>query len=130
MRSFMLVMFLSSVIAAAGCSSVEPDGSVILSVTRIDAPATVSASASFTVTLTVETGGCRSFDRLAIEKFTSGVRIVPWGTELTSDNKGIMCPTKIYEPHSIRIDPPLSNPFQVYVAQGQLAPVVTTVQVQ
>ena len=131
MKTALSVVLFSGLAALTGCNVFEPDRSVILSVPKIDAPATVSAGSSFTVTLTVQTGGCRSFSRLEVEKSTTGVHVVPWGTDARIGNKGILCPANIVdEPHGIQIDPPFSGPYRVWVDQGRLMPVVATVQVQ
>ena len=131
MKTVLSVVLLSGLIALTGCNVFDPDRSVILSVPKIDAPATVTAGASFTVTLTVQTGGCRSFSRLEVQKSNSGVHVVPWGTDARIGNKGVICPAIITdEPHAIQIDPPFSGPYQVFVDQGRLMPVTATIQVQ
>lgn len=114
-----------------GCNPFAPDQSVILGVTKLEAPATVAAASPLTVTLTVQTGGCTSFDRIDVQKMPGGVRIVPWGTDSRIGNKGVLCPANIeYEPHPLQIDPPFVNPFHIVVEQGRLAPVTAVVDVQ
>ena len=131
MKTVLSVVLVSGLVAVTGCNIFDPDQSVILSVPKIDAPATVSTGSSFTVTITVQTGGCKSFDRLEVEKSNTGVHVVPWGTDAAIGSKGISCPQDIREePHAIQIDPPFSGPYQVFVDQGRLAPVVATIQVQ
>jgi len=132
MKTLSSVLLLSGIVLA-GCNPFEakPDQSVILSVPKIDAPASVPAGASFTVTLTVQTGGCRAFSRLAVEKFTTGIHVVPLGTDASIGHKDITCPDiLVEESHAIQVDPPFSGPFQVYVDQGRLGPLVATIQVQ
>ena len=131
MKTVLSVVVVSGLVVITGCNVLDPDRSVILPVPRIDAPATVTAGASFTVTLTVETGGCLSFTRLEVQKSNTGVHVVPWGTDARIGNKGILCPQNIVDtPHAIQIDPPFSGPYQVYVEQGRLGPVTATIQVQ
>jgi|SRR6266550_1493841 len=131
MKTVLSIVLVSGLVALTECNVFEPDQSVILSVPKIDAPATVSTGSSFTVTLTVQTGGCTSFSRLEVAKFNTGVHVVPWGTDARIGRKGVLCPAFISaEPHTIQIDPLFSGPYQVYVDQGRLAPVVATIQVQ
>ena len=131
MKTVLSVVVVSGLVALTGCNVFDPDQSVILNVPRIDAPATVTSGASFTVTLTVQAGGCRSFSRLEVQKFNTGLHVVPWGTDARVGNKGVLCPAIVTEePHAIQIDPPFSGPYQVWVEQGRLAPVVATIQVQ
>lgn len=114
-----------------GCDLFGPDQSVILPVTKLDAPATASAGSPFTVTLTVRTGGCTSFDRIDVQKMPGGARVVPWGHNLALGEKGISCPADVREnPHTVQMDPPFSNPFYVNVEQGRMPPVTAVVQVQ
>ena len=133
MKTRLSVVVVSGLISLTGCNLLDPkpDQSVILSVPRIDAPATVSAGSSFTVTLTILTGSCRSFSRLDVEKSNTGVRVEPWGKDV-SLGTSIVCTQQalVEEPHAIQIDPPFSGPFQVWVDQGRLGPVVATIQVQ
>ena len=113
-----------------GCNPFEPDQSVILGVTKLDAPASIAAGASFAVTLTVQTGGCTSFDRIEVQKTSSSVRLVPWGKDARVGHKDIMCPDVIYDtPHTLQFNPPFDNPFQVYVEQGRLAPLTASVRI-
>jgi len=131
MKTVLCVGVVAGLVALTGCNVFDPDHTVILSVPKIDAPATVTAGTSFTVTVTVQTGGCRSFSRLEVQKFTTAVRVVPWGTDASVGNKNVLCPANIIdEPHEIRIDPPFSGPYEVTVEQGRLAPVRATIQVQ
>jgi hypothetical protein len=131
MKTVWSVLLSAVFVLLGGCSVLDPDQSVILPAIQLDVPATVSAAAPFTITLTLRTGGCTNFDRLAVEKFDTGVRIVPWGTNSNIGHKDTTCPTNIVdEPHTVQLEPPFSNPFQVSVEQGRLAPVVATVQVQ
>jgi hypothetical protein len=131
MKTVLSVVVTSGLVALAGCNVFDPDQSVILGVPKIDAPATVAAGSPFTVGVTVQTGGCRSFDRIDVQKFDAGVRLVPWGKDASAGRKDISCPAYILEElHSVQIDPPFSDPYQVVVEQGRLAPVVATIDIQ
>jgi hypothetical protein len=133
MKNALFGLLPSVFVALTSCNLFdrEPDQSVILSVTKIEAPTTVSTGSSFTVTFTVQFDGCMHFDRLAVEKSNTGVRVVPWGTDATIGHPEIVCPDILrQQSQAIQIDPPFSGPFQVYVDQGRLAPVTATIQVQ
>jgi hypothetical protein len=133
MKTVWSVALSALLVVVCGCSGVfDSDQAVILPAIKLEAPATASAAASFSVTVTLRTGGCTSFDRLVVVKVESTVRIVPWGTNSALGRKGnVVCPANIVdEPHSVQLEPPFSNPFHVTVEQGRLAPVVATVQVQ
>ena len=125
-------LFVLAIAASTlACNLVDPDQSTILPVTKLDAPATVSATAPFSVTLTIRTGGCTSFDRIDVQRMDRGVRIVPWGSDATIGHKNVSCPTYIVEnPHTVQLDPPFPNPFYISVEQGRMPPVTATVQVQ
>lgn len=131
MKSAWFALSVLAVTVPLGCNPFETDQSVILAVSKLDAPATASASAPFTVTLTVTTGGCTTFDRIEVQRLTSGARLIPWGTDASVGHRDIACPSVIFDtPHSIQFEPPFANPFQLYVEQGTLAPLMATVQVQ
>lgn len=115
-----------------GCNPFEPNDNVLLPVTKVEAPATAAANAAFTVTVTVVTGGCTTFNRIDVQRFDQGARLIPLGTNTSIRNKDVNCPANVQEePHDVQLDPPFSNPFQIYVEQGfAAAPVTTTVQIQ
>jgi hypothetical protein len=83
------------------------------------------------MTLTVQVGGCTSFDRIEVQKVLGGARLIPWGTNTAIGHKDIACPGDIrYEPHPVQVDPPYVDPFNITVEQGELAPVTAVVRVQ
>jgi hypothetical protein len=113
------------------CSAVAPDQSVVLIVTKLEAPATIAAGSPLTVVLTVITGGCKTFDRIDVEREAYAVALTPWGTDAAAGNKNISCPADIVEtPHSIRLDPPFQSPFMVFVPRVDMDPLTATVQIQ
>ena len=116
---------------ASACNPLAPDQSVVLGVTKLDAPATISASSPLTVVLTVTTGGCTSFDHIAVARDASGASLTAWGIDASKGRKDIACPAYIADtPHSYKLDPPFQSPFTVQVPRGRLSPLTATVQVQ
>ena len=133
MKSFLLeVVVVAFVAVPIACSNpFGPDQSVELSVTKLDAPATISSGNPLTVVLSVTTGGCVSFDRITVERNASGASMTTWGRDAAKGDKNVMCPQNIVsEPHSYQFDPPFQNPFTVQVSRGRLSPLIATVQVQ
>ncbi len=130
MKPVSLGLFVFAIAALPiGCNLLSPKQSTVLTVTKLDAPAAVPATAPFSVTLTIRTGGCTSFDRIDVQRMSGGARIVPWGSTIA--DKNVSCATYIVEtPHTIQLDPPFSNPFYISVEQGRMPPVTATVQVQ
>ena len=131
-----IVLFVAAVVALVGgsmaCSSVfSPDQSVILGVSKLEAPTSIEAGSPLTVVLTVTTGGCLSFDRIEVSRNASGASFTVWGTDAAKGRKGIACTADIVNtPHSYQLDPPFNNPFVVQVQRGRLGPLTATVQVQ
>ncbi len=107
------------------------DHSVILGVSKLDAPATISPGSPLTVVLTVTTGGCKSFDHIAAERGTSGASLTAWGQDAAKGERNVSCPLNIVnELHSYQFDPPIQSPFTVQVDRGRVSPLSATVLVQ
>ncbi|HYU51506.1 MAG TPA: hypothetical protein VEK37_01120 [Gemmatimonadaceae bacterium] len=132
MKAAWLVVCLAVVFASAvGCNPFAPNQSVILPVTKVEAPATAGTGSAFSVTLTVQTGGCTRFDRIDVQKVAAGARMIPWGTNASIGHKNVSCPDDIrYEPHTVQLDPPFADPFTITVEQGDSAPITTVVRIQ
>jgi len=132
-RNVLLVSALGSLVfGPMACSSLlSPDQSVILGVSKLEAPASIAAGSPLTVVLTVTTGGCTSFDRIEVTRDASGASFTAWGTNAAKGRKNIACPAFIVDtPHPYQLDPPFNNPFAVQVQRGRLGPLTATVQVQ
>jgi len=107
------------------------DHSVILDVSKLDAPAAISPGSPLTVILTVTTGGCKSFDHIAAERGASGASLTAWGQDAAKGERNVSCPLNIVnEQHSYQFDPPIQSPFTVQVDRGSLSSLTATVQVQ
>jgi hypothetical protein len=132
MKRFLSV--IAVVVLAApplGCNPFAPDQSVVLGVSKLEAPTSVSAGSPITVVLTVTTGGCKTFSRIDLERDASAASLTPWGTDGAKGRKDITCPANIVDtPHAIRLDPPFQNPFMVLVPRVGMEPLTATVQIQ
>jgi len=98
-------------------------------VTRIEAPATVAPGAGFSVTCTVESGGCRTFVRGEATKSNSTLAFVARGRDTSGPNGG--CPTDIrYDQAVEAVAPPISDPFTIVAMQPNGQPTTVQVRVQ
>ena len=118
-------------LAGIACNPLDLNDNVLLAVTKLDAPTTAVATEPFTVTLTLVTGGCTTFNRIDVQRFDQGVRLIPLGTNSSVRHEDVVCTQDLKEePHDVQIDPPFTNPYTVYVEQGSQPAVTATVQVQ
>ena len=125
------VAFAAAATVPFACNPFAPDQSVILGVTRLEAPATIPAGSPLTVVVTVETGGCRTFDHFSVERQASVASIVAWGRDAAQGRNDVACPADIrLEPHSYQFDPPFQNSFMILVYREGLDPLTATVQVK
>jgi|SRR5688572_29623760 len=116
-------------LTASGCNIVGFPSAVILPVTEVDAPEAISAGAPLSVSLTVQSGGCRRFDRVETDRTASGASITAWGRDGGGRNN--VCTTDIrYDRVSVRFDPPFPSPFVITVGQGAMPATVVTVRVE
>jgi hypothetical protein len=131
MKNLLFGTAVVAVIAVGGCNPFGPDQSVVLGVSKLEAPATIAGNASLTVVLHVTTGGCKTFDRIDVERDGAAASLTPWGTDAAVGKKDIMCPANIIDtPHSIRLDPPFQSPFMILVPRVGMDPLTATVQIQ
>jgi hypothetical protein len=116
---------------ASACNPLAPDQSVVLGVTKLEAPAAISSGTQLTVVLTVTVGGCTRFDHISVVRNSSGADLAAWGIDGAKGKTDVGCPAFIAdEPHSYTFDPPFQSSFTVQVARGRVSPLVATVQVQ
>jgi hypothetical protein len=125
-------VFAVLVLAIGACRNPSaPDQSVILDVSKLDAPASAASGDPLPVVLTVTTGGCRTFDHIEARRDASSATLTAWGRDVSIGRKGIGCTAELrLEPHTYQFDPPFANPFTIAVSRGRLAPLTATVQVQ
>jgi hypothetical protein len=125
------VAFAAAASFPVACNPFSPDQSVILGVTKLDAPTTIQAGNPLTVVVTVTTGGCRTFDHFSVERQASVASIVAWGRDAAKGRNDVSCPNDIRdEPHTYQFDPPFQNSFMVLAYREGLDPLTATVQIQ
>ncbi len=118
----------------AGCDGsglFAPDQTVILSVSKLDAPTTIASGNPIPVVLTVVSGGCRSFDHIEVTRDLAGANITVWGKDSSIGKKDVACTADlVIQLHSIQLEPPFANSFTIEVNQGRVGPLMAVVQVQ
>ena len=131
MKTAWLVCVIALGGSALACNPFGPDQSTVLSTITIDAPTSVAAGATFTVTLTVQTGGCLTFDRIDVQPNATGATLVPWGKDASIGRTDITCTQENrLEQHAVQLNAGSSDPFYVDVDRGSLSPLRATVRVQ
>ena len=131
MKSTLFGTVVVAVVAVDACNPVAPDQSVVLDVTKLEVPATIAAGSPLTVVLTVTTGGCKTFDRVDVEREAYAAALTPWGTDGAIGKKDVSCPADIQTtPHSIQLAPPFQSPFMILVPRVGADPLIATVQIQ
>jgi len=126
-----IVVSFAGLLLAAGCSSIFglDQRSVILPISQVDAPSTVAPSASFNVTFTVASGGCKRFVRLETTKTDRVLTAVARGTEPTGKN--IVCTTDIrYDTVVEVVAPPITDPFSIVAERPDGTETTMQVRVQ
>jgi len=119
------------VVGCNGSGLFTPDQSVILGVSKIDAPTSVASGNPIPVALTVVSGGCRSFDHIEVTRDLVGANMTAWGHDSSIGRKDVACTADIViQSHSVQLEPPFSSSLTIEVNQGRLAPLTAVVQVQ
>ncbi len=131
MKTALLGLSLACVVGIVqSCNPFSPDQSVTLGVAQLEAPATIVAGTPLSVVLTVELGGCKSFERIVTERTPQHATLTVLGSD-ASKGRDVSCPANYFtEPHTVQLDPPFSNPFTITVNRGRVSPLTATVQVQ
>lgn len=116
--------------ASIGCGSIFGyNRPVILTVTEINAPTVVAAGSSFSARLTVQTGGCLSFDYIDTDRTQSVANITVWGRD--AGGKGVSCPADIrYESYTVQFSPPFASTFTIRVGSGTMNPLTAIVEIR
>jgi len=126
-----IALVLGLLVSPIACNPFAPDQSVILVVTKLDAPARITAGSSFAVVLTVTTGGCRSFNRIDAVRTTTDVTLTVWGKDAAKGRSDVTCPANtIDETHTFQLNPPFSSTFRVIVNRDRLSPLTATITVE
>jgi len=130
-RALSVMLVAGLIVSVSHCNPFAPDQSVELGVSKIDVPATVQSGTSFNVVLTVQLGGCLSFDRIDVVRSETSATFTVWGKNAAKGKTNVVCPQNIIEePHSYEVRPPFSGPFTVWVNRGRLSPLTDTAEVQ
>jgi hypothetical protein len=130
-RILSVTLIGAMMLSAARCNPFAPDQTVELGVAQLEAPPTVASGTPFNVVLTVQLGGCLSYDRIDAVRSETSVSFTVWGKDASKGRSDTMCPQNIvYEPHSYSVKPPFSGPFDISVNRGRLSPLTATVKVE
>jgi hypothetical protein len=84
-------------------------------VVRLEAPATVAPGTSVDAVLTVEVGGCASFDHITEVRSGSQISLAAWGKVFVPPPNAACEDYAIQEPHTYRLDPPFPPKFTIIV---------------
>jgi hypothetical protein len=119
MRSVSLGFALVAVaLSPPGCRNPFWDESVILAVTRLDAPAAVVPGTAVTVILTVGVNGCERFNAIGQMRLNSQIVLTAVGTNSSLGKKNVACPAVYREDqHSVVIEQPPPAPFTILVRE-------------
>lgn len=127
------VSWLGAIMLAAsvgGCGNIFGyNRPVILHITEMNAPAIVAPGSAFSVVLTVQTGGCLSFDHIDIDRTQSAANLTAWGRD--AGGKGVSCPADIrYETYTVQFSPPFASTFTIMASRGAMNPLTATVEIR
>lgn len=116
-------------LAAVGCrtNTGPTEHIVVLSVDKLDAPATIASTSPLDVVLTVVSGACQTFTRIEAERGATSVKLTALGKD---PEKGCI-DLGLIQPRTYRLEPPFTpGTFTISVDRGRLSPLIATVQVQ
>ena len=125
-----IVVGSAMLLLAAGCSSIFgiDRRSIILPITKVEAPSAAAAGTSFNVTFTAEmTNGCIRFERLESTKTAGALTVTARGSVPTRND--IACTQDVRSQAVVEVvTPPTSDPFSIVATQPNGT--ATTVQVR
>jgi hypothetical protein len=135
MKPALLVCIASVVLigALSGCHDPTSNaGLVELNTQTLDAPATIAPGATLTVSVSVEVGGCLTFDHIQSHRTASQADLTVWGRDIRTGitDRAILCPRFFVEPQEYQLYPPFQNPFTVAIDRGRASPLIAVVNVQ
>lgn len=123
---------LIALLVVLGCrNSTDTPTPIVLGVSSVAAPSSISSGERIDVTLNVQVGGCLVFDHLEVRRSDSGATMTAWGYDITEGikDRGIACTRMVDEAHAYSFDPPFATTFTLSVERGRLGPLITTVAV-
>ena len=118
------LVLLAVALSPLGCRNPFAGESVVLGVSRLDAPFAIQPGSPVTVVLTVGLNGCDRFDHIGQIRMNSEVVLTPVGTNAAAgNNKNVSCPA-VYRDvqRSVVIENPPLPPFTIAVLQPRGAP--------
>ena len=115
--------------AVSGCDSVlAPVRAVLLQISEIDAPASITQGATLVVRLTVVFGGCRSFERLETTRAAARVTFKAHGRDSSGPRVSCTADVRTQVVES-RIEPPLTDPVTLVALQPDASETTRTVRI-
>ena len=118
------------VVILSGCGN--PFGSdrvITLPVSEVTVPAELAPTALLVVTVTVVTGGCKSFEKFVAIRADARLTLRAQGRD--GSGSWDLCPTDIrYESRTYEATPPFADPFTVVVRQPDGAEITRVVRIR
>jgi len=106
------VAALAYAVSLSSCDSLAPTRVVVLPITELVAPASVDPAGTLVGEVTVQSGGCRSFERLQTTRTSGRVTIRAIGRDASGPD--VLCTGDIqYTVVEYRADGPFTDPFLV-----------------
>ncbi|MEO7369054.1 MAG: hypothetical protein ABIZ36_13945 [Gemmatimonadaceae bacterium] len=99
-----------------------------LHIAALVVPASAPAAGTFTATITVETGGCKRFERFSVTKTPTSAMIEAEGTDAGPD---AICTQEIrLEQKTLDLSGPFSDPFTITAIQPDESVLTRTVRIR
>jgi len=114
----------------AGCTNPIVNGrrDMTLYVSEIDVPASAPPTGTLMATVTVQTGGCKQFDRFEVTRTPSSATIEAKGTDAGAN---AICTADIRnEKKALDLSGPFSDPFTIRAIQPDATVLLRTVRIQ
>jgi hypothetical protein len=129
--SFGLTVGLLATSVGLGCSNStdvsNESESVIIEAVKLDAPSTIAPSTTLTVLVTLSPGGCTSFDRIAVQRVASEIRLTAFGTHYLGS---LPCAFPMPFVKTVEIAAPFPASFNVVAVQpAGVDPLIASVAV-
>ena len=107
---------IAIVAGLTGCDSFGPERIVVLPISELTAPATIVEGTTLVAQVTVQFGGCRSFERIETTRATGKLTFRAIGRDGSGPN--VNCPDDIRtQTVELRTDGPFTDPFVVVGVQ-------------
>lgn len=116
--------------SAAACTNPFAGGrrDIELYVSEIVVPPSAPAAGPITATVTVQTGGCKQFERFKVTKTQTSATIQAQGSDA---GPNAICTDDIrYEKKALDLSSPFADPFTITAIQPDASVLVRTVRIQ